>query len=209
MPGPELLLAFLGASVLVTLAPGPDNLMVLSLSLSRGRPAGLGFGIGCALGCLTHTVWAALGIGALVLASAAAFTALKLAGAAYLIWLGVNAWRQAGPARLAEVAGGATELTTYLRRGFIANAVNPKVVLFFVAFLPQFADPARGPLWTQMLALGLLFAVQTALIFGAVALFAGRIGARLQRQPRLATWLDRCAGLIFIGLALRLATATR
>lgn len=209
MPSVDILLAFLAASVLVTLAPGPDNLMVLSLGVSRGRSAGIGFGLGCAAGCATHTLWATLGIGALVLASEAAFTVLKLAGAAYLIYIGALSWRYAGQATLAPVAAGGESLWRHLRRGFVANAINPKVALFFVAFLPQFVDPARGSLWPQMLLLGVLFAVQTVLIFGAIGWFAGGIGTRLQRQPRIALWLDRIAGAIFIGLALRLATTQR
>jgi threonine/homoserine/homoserine lactone efflux protein len=98
---------------------------------------------------------------------------------------------------------------TYFKQGFIANAINPKVALFFLAFLPQFADPTQGPLWPQMLLLGAVFAVQTVMIFGGLGWFAGRIGGRLQQQPRIAFWLDRAAATIFVGLALRLATAQR
>lgn len=211
MPAPDILFAFLAASVLVTLAPGPDNLMVLSLGVSRGRRAGIGFGLGCTAGCATHTLWATLGIGALVLASETAFTVLKLAGAAYLIYIGVMSWRYAGQVTLArgEGNGGSDSGWLYFRRGFIANAINPKVALFFIAFLPQFVDPSRGALWPQMVLLGLLFAVQTVLIFGLVGWFAGSIGQRLQAQPRIAVWLDRVAGAIFVGLALRLASSQR
>lgn len=211
MPAPDILFAFLAASVLVTLAPGPDNLMVLSLGVSRGRRAGIGFGLGCAAGCATHTLWATLGIGALVLASETAFTVLKLAGAAYLIYIGVMSWRHAGQATLVRTAGegGSDSGWLYFRRGFIANAINPKVALFFIAFLPQFVDPARGALWPQMVLLGLLFALQTVLIFGLVGWFAGGIGQRVQAQPRIAVWLDRVAGAIFVGLALRLASSQR
>jgi len=204
----EVLLAFLAASALVTIAPGPDNLMVLSVGISRGRAAGIGFGLGCALGCFTHTLWATLGIGAVVLASEATFTTLKMAGAAYLVYIGLMAWRYAGKMALVQIDQGAAEpIGVHLRRGFIANVINPKVALFFIAFLPQFVDQTRGAVWPQMLLLGALFAAQTVLIFGSLGWFAGSIGARLQRQPRLAVWLDRCAAAIFIGLALHLATA--
>ncbi|MDK9704368.1 MAG: LysE family translocator [Sulfuritalea sp.] len=208
MISPEILLAFLAASALVTIAPGPDNLMVLSVGISRGRAAGIGFGLGCALGCFTHTLWATLGIGAVVLASEATFTTLKMAGAAYLVYIGLMAWRHAGKMALVQIDAGAAEpIGVHLRRGFIANVINPKVALFFIAFLPQFVDPARGAVWLQMLLLGVLFAAQTVVIFGSLGWFAGSIGTRLQRQPRLAVWLDRCAAAIFIGLALHLATA--
>ncbi len=204
----DVLLAFLAASALVTIAPGPDNLMVLSVGISRGRAAGIGFGLGCALGCFTHTLWATLGIGAVVLASEATFTTLKMAGAAYLVYIGLMAWRYAGKMALVQIDAGAAEpIGVHLRRGFIANVINPKVALFFIAFLPQFVDQTRGAVWPQMLLLGALFAAQTVLIFGSLGWFAGSIGARLQRQPRLAVWLDRCAAAIFIGLALHLATA--
>ena len=204
----EVLLAFLAASALITIAPGPDNLMVLSIGISRGRGAGIGFGLGCALGCFTHTLWATLGIGAVVLASAAAFTALKMAGAAYLVYIGINAWRHAGELALTGLAQCPAEpLGLHLRRGFVANAINPKVALFFIAFLPQFVDPGRAAVWLQMLLLGLLFAAQTVVIFGGLGWFAGSLGRRLQRQPRLAVWLDRAAAAIFFALALHLATA--
>ncbi|MCX7166805.1 MAG: LysE family translocator [Rhodocyclales bacterium] len=206
----EVLLAFLAASALITVAPGPDNLMVLSVGISRGRSAGIGFGLGCALGCFTHTLWATLGIGAVVLASEATFTTLKMAGAAYLAYVGVQAWLKAGKMALIALDHGSEEpIGAHLRRGFIANVINPKVALFFIAFLPQFVDQSRGAVWPQMLLLGALFAMQTVLIFGSLGWSAGSIGARLQRQPQLAVWLDRCAGTIFIGLALHLATTGR
>lgn len=206
----DVLLAFLAASALITIAPGPDNLMVLSVGISRGRSAGIGFGLGCALGCFTHTLWATLGIGAVVMASEATFTTLKMAGAAYLVYIGIMAWRYAGKMALIELDPGAKEaIGTHLRRGFIANVINPKVALFFIAFLPQFVDPARGAVWLQMLVLGTLFAALTVMIFGGLGWFSGSIGARLQQRPRLAVWLERGAGTIFIGLALHLAMAGR
>lgn len=206
----DVLLAFLAASALITVAPGPDNLMVLSVGISRGRGAGIGFGLGCALGCFVHTLWATLGIGAVVLASEPAFLTLKMAGAAYLVYIGIMAWRYAGKMAVVDLDPGAAEpLAVHLRRGFIANVVNPKVALFFIAFLPQFVDPARGAVWAQLLLLGAVFAAQTVVIFGTLGWFSGSVGARLQRQPAVAVWLDRCAGTLFIGLALHLATAGR
>lgn len=206
----DVLLAFLAASALITVAPGPDNLMVLSVGISRGRSAGIGFGLGCALGCFTHTLWATLGIGAVVLASESTFTTLKMAGAAYLVYIGIMAWRDAGKMALIALDDGSAEpLRAHVRRGFVANVVNPKVALFFIAFLPQFVDPARGPVWSQMLLLGAVFAAQTVVIFSGLGWSAGNIGERLRRQPKLAVWLDRCAAAIFFGLALHLATVGR
>jgi threonine/homoserine/homoserine lactone efflux protein len=205
----DSLAAFLAISVAVTLAPGPDNLMVLGQSLARGRAAGFGIALGCALGCFTHTLWATLGVSALLLASPNAFFALKLAGALYLVWLGVQAWTSG-----AAAAAGRDETTVlpwrrYVARGFVANAVNPKVALFFLAFLPQFARPGLGPTVPQLLVLGAVFAAQTVVVFGAIAFAAGAVGRLLARRPRLAPWLDRVAGVIFIGLAVHLLLGGR
>ncbi len=206
----EVLLAFLAASALITIAPGPDNLMVLSVGISRGRAAGIGFGLGCALGCFVHTLWATLGIGAVVMASEETFFTLKMAGAAYLVYIGIMAWSHAGKLGVIKLDDAAAEpLGAHVRRGFIANVINPKVALFFIAFLPQFVDQARCPVWVQMLLLGVVFAALTVLIFGSLGWSAGSLGARLQRQPSLAVWLERCAGTIFFALALNLALASR
>lgn len=194
---------FLAAAVLVTLAPGPDNLMVLSLSLARGRKQGVAFALGCAAGCLNHTALAALGVGALIAASPVAFTALKIAGGLYLVWLGVQALRHAGSAQAAAAAEG--DCRKLFLRGLMANAINPKVVLFFLAFLPQFVDPARGDAPWQMAALGLIFAAQGALLFGLIGLGGGHLGQILARNPAIKPWLDRAAGITFIGIGARLA----
>jgi threonine/homoserine/homoserine lactone efflux protein len=197
---------FLIASLLITLAPGPDNIAVLGLGMARGRRAGIGFGLGCALGCFTHTLWASVGISAAIAASATAFTFLKLLGAAYLFWLGWQALRSPGTQFRPDAAAGEdpTPLATYMRRGFIANAINPKVALFFLAFLPQFVSSGSGHVAGQSMVLGLLFAVQTILIFGLLGYFAGTVGRWLQRREGFGLRLDQATGVLFIGLGLRL-----
>ena len=205
---PEQLLAFLGAAVLITLSPGPDNLLVLSLGISRGRRAGVAFGLGCGLGCLSHTLLAALGVSALIAASPMAFTALKLIGGGYLVYLGVQALRSSG--KLATPDGTPvqeSELRLFAR-GLFANAINPKVVLFFLAFLPQFVDPARSDAAWQIVQLGLVFTLQAALIFALLGLFSGHVGAWLKRHGRAGLWLDRIAGTVFVGLGVKLATGS-
>ncbi|WP_293766143.1 LysE family translocator [uncultured Aquitalea sp.] len=205
---PDQWLAFLAAAILITLSPGPDNLMVLSLGIARGRRQGMVFGLGCALGCITHTLLAALGISALIAASPLAFTALKLSGGAYLIWLGWQAIRSRGGSLDAGKAKGRNEpLAVLFRRGLIANAINPKVVLFFLAFLPQFVVTSRGHVGLQTLILGLTFTLQGAVLFGSLGYFAGHVGAWFNRSPRAGMWLDRIAGSIFIALGLRLVLA--
>ncbi|UXH80124.1 LysE family translocator [Roseateles amylovorans] len=200
--------AFLIAAVLLTLSPGPDNLMVLSMGMSRGRRQGIAFGLGCALGCLSHTVLAVIGVSALVAASPVAFTALKWAGGLYLLWLGVQALRSSGAARV-QSGGPASEqpLLKLFAKGMVANAINPKVVLFFLSFLPQFVVPAQGPVALQLGLLGLLFTAQAAVLFGLLGYFAGSIGAWMNRTPGAGRWLDRIAGLVFVGLGLRLITS--
>ncbi len=200
-------LAFLAAALLLTASPGPDNLMVLSLGMARGRRAGMVFGLGCALGCLSHTLLAVVGIGALVAASPWALQALTWAGGAYLIWLGVGAWRHAGRAAAGDAGHDATPLRRLFTQGLVANAINPKVALFFLAFLPQFVVPTQGAVATQLGLLGLLFTAQAAVLFGLLGWFSGHVGAWLQRVPGSARVLDRLAGTVFIGLGLRLVAS--
>lgn len=195
---------FLLAALLVTLAPGPDNLLVLSLGMARGRRQGIAFGLGCAAGCLNHTLLAALGISALIAASPAAFSVLKTAGGLYLVWLGYQAIHNARPSGATAPASAPENSGQLFRKGLIANAINPKVVLFFLAFLPQFVDHARADAGLQIAQLGLLFTLQAALVFAGIGWFAGRIGERLARSPRLGLWLDRVAGGVFVLLGARL-----
>jgi threonine/homoserine/homoserine lactone efflux protein len=204
------LFGFLLAALLITFAPGPDNLSVLSLGMSRGRRAGIGFGLGCALGCFTHTLWASLGITAVIAASDTAFTVLKLAGAAYLCWLGWQALKSPGAKLQADASVvDATPFVAYLRCGFIANAINPKVALFFLAFLPQFVTTGSAHVAAQSAVLGVLFAVQTILVFGLLGWFAGSVGGWLQRRANFGRRLDQATGVLFIGLGLRLAAESR
>lgn len=201
---PSQALAFLAAALVLTATPGPDNLMVLGMGMSRGRRAGVAFGLGCALGCLSHTLLAVVGVSALVAASPLAFGLLKAVGGAYLVWMGVQAWRHAGRVAPGSATGAARWLTRLFGQGLVANAINPKVVLFFLAFLPQFVQPAQGPVPLQLGLLGLLFTAQAALLFGALGWFSGSVGAWLNRRPAVGPWLDRLAGTVFVGLGLRM-----
>lgn len=204
---PDQFLAFLAAAVVITAAPGPDNLLVLGLGMSRGPRHGVAFGLGCAAGCLSHTLLAALGVSALFAASPLAFTALKVAGGAYLCWLGWQALRSKGLAGAAPAQDAGTSMGRLFAKGLLANAINPKVMLFFLSFLPQFVDSSRGQVSTQTALLGVIFTLQAAVLFGLLGAFAGRIGRVLQRSPRLGLWLDRVTGGIFIALGLRLVLA--
>jgi threonine/homoserine/homoserine lactone efflux protein len=199
------ILAFLLTAVLLTATPGPDNLMVLSVGMSRGRRMGIAFGLGCALGCLSHTLLAVIGVGALIAASPTAFLVLKWSGGAYLVWLGIQALRHAGAVRVAGDDKAASEsLRRTFAKGLVANAINPKVVLFFLSFLPQFVDMSRGHTEWQLGQLGLLFTAQAAVLFGLLGYFSGSVGGWINRKPQVGVWLDRLAGTVFVGLGVRM-----
>ncbi|AOK30624.1 lysine transporter LysE [Burkholderia singularis] len=195
---------FLAASLAITIAPGPDNLQVLARGISQGRTAAVVAAFGFASGVLFHTTLAAFGIAALLSSSPVAFHLLKLAGGAYLIWIGVKALTSKGLATAHERAP--QPVATIFRQSVIGSMLNPKVTLFFVVFLPQFVDPGGPqPVALQMFELGVLFMVQAAVVFSAFGLGAGAIGAWLKRRPRAGVWLDRLAGATFVALGLRVA----
>lgn len=204
----ETLATFFMASVLLGLAPGPDNIFVLTQSALRGRTAGFLVTLGLCTGLVVHTTAVAFGVAVIFQASPAAFTALKLFGAGYLLYLAWHAFRASSEKISAEKLHEMGYGRLY-RRGIIMNVTNPKVSIFFLAFLPQFADPARGSLTLQMLMLGGVFIVSTILVFGSIALLAGSIGQWLNRSPRVQVVMNRVAGVVFVGLALKLATVTR
>ncbi len=195
---------FLIASALLTVAPGPDIVYVLTRGVGQGRRAGLAAALGFATGCLFHTLLAALGVAALIRSSELAFNAVRWAGAAYLVWIGVQAIRNRASFSLPN-GGGTKALVAIYRQSVIGNALNPKVTLFFLSFLPQFVDASAGGVAWQMALLGALFMAQTALIFGAVALFSGWIGQRLRAHPAIGERLGLFAGLTFIALGVRVA----
>lgn len=195
---------FLIAALLITASPGPDNLMVLGMGMSKGRTQGIVFGLGCAAGCLSHTVLAVIGVSALIAASATAFTLLKAVGGLYLIWLGFNALRSSGSVGLKPVGASQDTLHRLFFKGCVANAINPKVVLFFLSFLPQFVVADNGQVPVQMAGLGLTFTLQAAVLFSLLGYFSGAIGQWLNRQPKVGAILDRIAGTIFVALGLKL-----
>jgi threonine/homoserine/homoserine lactone efflux protein len=197
-------LLFLAASIAITAAPGPDNLQVLARGISQGRAAGLVAAFGFAAGISFHTTLAALGVAALLKSSPVAFEAVKLAGAAYLIWIGIKAIRSKGLSSAHERPS--QPLGVVFRQSVIGNLLNPKVTLFFIVFLPQFVNPHGGQsVMLQMFELGGVFMLQTVVVFSVFGVAAGMIGAYLKRRPRVGLWLDRLAGATFIGLGLRVA----
>lgn len=203
----ETLTLFFGASVMLALAPGPDNIFVLTQSAMNGRVAGLFVTLGLCTGLLFHTTAVALGVAAIFQTSEIAFTLLKFAGAGYLLYLAYKAFR-AGSSKIEGERAEASLKSLYLR-GLIMNITNPKVAIFFLAFLPQFARPEFGPLIPQLMILGAVMALSTILVFGSVALGAGSLGDWLKARPSAQIWINRVAGLVFVGLAAKLITAQR
>ena len=201
----ETLLPFFAASVLLAIAPGPDNIFVLTQSALRGRRAGLVVMLGLCTGLIVHSTAVALGVAVIFQTSALAFSVLKFMGAGYLVYLAWLAFRASATKFQAERSPEAGLWKQY-RRGIIMNITNPKVSIFFLAFLPQFADPSRGPISLQLLLLGGVFIIATILVFGGIALLAGTLGRVLNRSARAQNIMNKVAGTVFVCLALRLAT---
>lgn len=200
------LFAYLCACVALTVAPGPDNLFVITQGITCGRRAAIVTALGMCSGVSVHTAAAAFGISAIFYSSAVAFTLVKYAGAGYLLFLAWKTVRDRKPAALTTATVPATAL---FRRGFIMNLLNPKVALFFLAFLPQFVTPAAGRLPLQMLVLGAIFMTQAVVIFTLFGWFSGTIGTRLLGRPRLARSLNLLTAGVFASLGVRLALAER
>jgi len=196
-------LAFFSVSVLLALSPGPDNVFVLVHAAQHGIRAGLLVVLGLCSGLLFHTAAVALGLAALLAASPLAFGLLKGLGAVYLLWLAWLSWRAPTGLLEGQAAEGLSPAQTYAR-GIVMNATNPKVAIFFLAFLPQFVEPAQGPVQWQILQLGACFGLATLLVFGGIAALAGRFGQRLRESAGAQQTLNRAAALVFAGLALRL-----
>ncbi len=201
-------LLFLVASLAVIATPGQDMILVMSKSLAQGTRAGLATAAGVSVGLVGHTLLATLGLGALLRASEWLFTGIKFAGAAYLVYLGVQLLRT----RKAHLADDVTPVESHLRlfaTGAASNISNPKIAVFYFAFLPQFVTPnAQAPTVT-IFALGLVFAVLTFVIKGPVAMFAGRLSSWFRTRPAALLGLYRLSGLVMIGLAVRLALTRR
>lgn len=196
MPDGAHLAAFFAAAVVLALIPGPGMLYVLARSLAGGTKVGLRSTGGTAVGGLGHVIAAVLGLSALLAASASAFEVVRLAGAAYLIWLGIHTLRSA--ADPPPIEGTGTEAA--FRQGVLTELLNPKTALFFITFLPQFVQPHRGPASLQLLVLGSIVVMLNSSSDMVVATLAGRLGALLQRSPR---WWRRQrvgSGLLLIGL---------
>ena len=206
------LLVFIGVAAIVIVVPGPDTVVVTKNVLVHGRRAALGTSLGVSAGLSVWTVAAAVGVASVVRTSAVAFTVLKLVGALYLIWLGLQALRAAGQVVSGDPDAQSASRSALgalggFRQGFLSDLANPKIGVFFTSLLPQFVDPGR-PVLLPFLVLGAVFVLMTVVWLCAYCLIAARAAQTLQR-PRVKAALDRVTGIVLIAIGLRLATERR
>jgi threonine/homoserine/homoserine lactone efflux protein len=204
------LLGFSGTAMVLLALPGPSVLFVVTRGVVLGRKAALATVVGNELGLAVHLLAVALGVGTIVQRSLGVFTAMKLGGAAYLVWLGVGAIRCRGGLGDALVpSSGRLPRRRLVRDGFVVGVSNPKTTLFFLAVLPQFVEPARGHVTLQLAILGAVFLVLAFVNDALYGLAAGTVRNWLDRSPRLAELVGGTSGLVMIGLGLRLAVTSR
>jgi RhtB (resistance to homoserine/threonine) family protein len=204
---------FVVAVFLLNVTPGPDTAYIVGRSVAQGRGAGLMSALGISAGCCVHSLACAFGLTALLAASATAFTVIKFAGAIYLIYLGTRLIfpKPAAAAAVGEsrAAGAPKSLKQLFLQGFWTNVLNPKVVLFFVSFFPQFVTTGSDQKALAFLTLGAVFVAMSMLWNSFVAWIAGSVTQRFSGKPSVKKWLDRGVGSAFVGLGIKLATASR
>ncbi|WP_334129904.1 LysE family translocator [Sneathiella sp.] len=199
---------FVVSALALNLTPGPDMLFTTASGLKQGPRAGVTAALGISAGSMVHILLAIVGVTAIFKTSALAFDILRFAGAGYLLWIGIRSFSErAGDLSRPHVKP--ATMATVFRRGMLTNIFNPKVALFFIAFLPQFVSVSAGSIALQILILGLIFNLTGILCNGAVGLFSGGAGRLLLQRPSAAKWISRLSGTIFIGLAIRLAFMER
>ncbi|MBB2909832.1 threonine/homoserine/homoserine lactone efflux protein [Streptosporangium becharense] len=199
MPDLATVALFVVATLALLLVPGPAVLYIVTRSVTQGRSAGLVSVLGIHLGSLVHVAAAALGVSALLAASATAFTIVKYLGAAYLVYLGIRKL-MARPGGDGVVEPPVASTSRLFWEGFVVNVLNPKTAIFFLAFLPQFADPAAGPIAPQIVLLGLIWTVLGMVSDGAYALLSSAMAGRLRRSARARRRLDLTSGFVYLGM---------
>ena len=200
----ETWLAFVAASAVLLVIPGPTLLTVISYSVAHGRRARWPLVAGVALGDSTALAVSLVGLGGLLAASAMAFTVVKWVGGLYLLWLGTSMLRAGATASAVAARPAPASMGKLFANTWLVTALNPKGIIFFVAFLPQFVAPGLAPAWLQMLLLGPLLPLLAVPLFAVLIAGAGRAVSRLNRSARATRWLNGLAGTIFLGLGLRL-----
>ena len=212
MAGIQHLWLFIVSGLMLNIAPGPDSLFIMARSAAQGWRAGVAAAWGIGAGTCVHVLAAALGLSAVLATSAMAFTAIKIVGAAYLVWIGLGMLRQRRKADGHAVAPSAPQSIAYgaiFRQGFLTNVLNPKVALFFLAFVPQFIAPDAPSKPLAFIVLGAIFDANGMLWCNALALFTAFASRRLNVGAAVGPWLDRTMGAVFVALGAKLALASR
>lgn len=207
---PDSFLTFLAAVLLLNLSPGPDMIYIVTRTMTQGRVAGFMSSLGICTGAMVHVFAAAIGLSAILATSALAFSIIKYAGAAYLIWLGLRALMSNGT-RYQTSGADAGEMSKkrMFIQGALVDILNPKVAIFFLAFLPQFVDPVSGSLFWQFISLGSIVVVIGLICEASVILTADLVSKRLRGSSTFSRWIDWVSGVVLIGLGLRLAQQDR
>ncbi|WP_134704362.1 LysE family translocator [Ammoniphilus sp. YIM 78166] len=198
------IVSFLGAAIVLTLMPGPDNLFTLAQSITKGKKAGIYTTLGLCTGLLVHITTATIGISAVIYHSAIAFTLVKYAGAAYLLFLAFKSFTEKSSSLNLGIEDTLNYASLY-KKGIIMNLLNPKVSLFFLAFFPQFISYENGNVSFQMLVYGILFLIQAFVIFTLISMFAGKVGYFLRKNPTLSTKINYIQGSLFTLIGLKMA----
>jgi len=200
---------FLTAAVLLNLSPGPDIAFILGQTVRGGRKSGFAAMFGIWTGAFGHVLMAAAGLSVILATSALAFSVVKWAGAAYLIWLGVAALRSGGGSFISEEISSSTKFSTIYKQGAFVGLLNPKVAIFFLAFLPQFVVEGAGPVWAQLFLHGSLIIIVAAFIEPPLVMAGDKLTVALRNNARIGLWMERGLGAIFISLGIRLALEER
>ncbi|MFL1453400.1 LysE family translocator [Marinobacter sp. GN3S48] len=202
-------MTFLSAAVLLNLSPGPDIAFILGQTLRGGRRHGFAAMFGIWSGAALHVVMAAVGLSAILATSALAFSVVKWVGAAYLIWLGIKMLLSKGDSFISSDGGGSLRMQSVYWQGMLVSALNPKVAIFFLAFLPQFVVQGAGPVGAQLILHGSLIIVVAAFVEPPLVMAGSRLGAFLRKNQRVGLWMDRSLGALFVALGARLAASTK
>lgn len=200
---------FLTAAVLLNLAPGPDIAFILGQTVRGGQRSGFAAMFGIWTGAFGHVLMAAAGLSAILATSATAFSIVKWVGASYLIWLGIQALRSDGGSFISEKVETSPDLLPIFRQGILVAILNPKVAIFFLAFLPQFVVTGAGPVWAQLFLHGILIIIVAAFIEPPLVVTGEKLTNRLRNNPSFGKWLDRSLGTILMALGIRLAMQQR
>jgi len=200
---------FFTAAILLNLSPGPDMAFILGQTAQRGERSGFAAMFGIWTGTLIHVMFAALGLSAVLATSSVAFSVVKWMGAAYLIWLGIQALRSEGTSLSADGQTSPASLQRIFKQGVLVSVLNPKVGIFFLAFLPQFVEVGAGPVSAQLFLHGILIIVVAAFVEPPLILLGSKLTGYLSHNRNVSQWMDRGLGTLFIGLGIKLATSDR